>query len=199
MLIHSYPWATDRRKTLKAPNVYGIQHVPCVQGTREKSLEAIRSWAEDKSSERPIFLLLDVAGSGKSTVAKHMANEWMQANRLMARYFLSRDTATTMSTSSFCATVADALYECDHRLQTPIQEFKSRKDFGLLSFEEVFNGLVIKPLEVLGLDAILIIDALDECNNDDGSRSELLNALRTQRSSTPRLRVLATGRPVLDI
>ncbi|KIM20789.1 hypothetical protein M408DRAFT_333807, partial [Serendipita vermifera MAFF 305830] len=198
-LPDSEPLRDDRHKTLKAPNVYGIQHVPCVQGTREKTIKAIRSWAEEKSSERPIFLLLDVAGSGKSTVAKHMANEWTQANRLMARYFFSRDTATTMSTSSFCATVADALYECDDRLQTPIQEFKNRKDFGLLSFEEVFNGIVVKPLEVLDLDAMLIIDALDECNNEDGSRSELLNALRTQHSSTPRLRVLATGRPELDI
>ncbi|KIM27017.1 hypothetical protein M408DRAFT_330186, partial [Serendipita vermifera MAFF 305830] len=198
-LPDSEPLRDDRHKAPKAPNVYGIQHVPCVQGTREKTLDAIRSWAEDKSSARPIFLLLDVAGSGKSTVAKHMTNEWTRNKRLMARYFFSRDTASTMSISSFCETVANAFVECDPRLEEPITAFKRRPNFGLLSFEELFNGLIMEHLETLGLDAILIIDALDECNNEDGSRSELLNALRTQRSSTPRLRVLATGRPELDI
>ncbi|KIM20791.1 hypothetical protein M408DRAFT_123588, partial [Serendipita vermifera MAFF 305830] len=198
-LPDSEPFRDARHKQPKAPNVYGIQHVPCVEGTRQKSLEAIRNWAEDKSGERPIFLLLDVAGSGKSTVAKHMTNEWIRSNRLMARYFFSRDTATTMSTSSFCEIVANALGASNPRLQALMSVFKRRPDFGLFSFEEVFNGLIVKPLEDLGLDAILIIDALDECNNEDESRTELLSALCTQRSSTPRLRVLATGRPELDI
>ncbi|KIM27019.1 hypothetical protein M408DRAFT_172694 [Serendipita vermifera MAFF 305830] len=198
--IHFFlPSALASDRPARVPNVYGIQHVPCIQGTRKKSLEAIRKWAEDKSGEKPIFLLLDVAGSGKSTVAKHMVNEWTRENRLMARYFFSRDTVTTMNTSSFCVTIANALGERDRRFQTLIDVFKGRHDFGLLSFEELFQGLIAKPLEELGVDAMLIIDALDECDNTDGSRNELLGTLRTQHSSATRLRVLATGRPELDI
>ncbi|KIM21588.1 hypothetical protein M408DRAFT_80345, partial [Serendipita vermifera MAFF 305830] len=192
-----YSLAHQSRKV--TPNVYGVQHVPCLSGTRTKTLAAISKWADEKSESKPIFLLLDVAGSGKSTVAKHMANQWTKEKRLLARYFFSRDTATTMSTKSFCSTVADALIAHDERFKAPIEAFKNRPDFGLLSFEERFNGLVINPLEELNRDAILIIDALDECDNENGSRDELLNALYGQQSSSPRLRILATGRPEFDI
>ncbi|KIM21578.1 hypothetical protein M408DRAFT_102142 [Serendipita vermifera MAFF 305830] len=185
------------RKVL--PNVYGVQHVPCLTGTREKTIATISKWANEKTDSKPIFLLLDVAGSGKSTVAKHMANQWTREKRLLARYFFSRDTATTMSTDMFCSTVADAFVAYDRKFEAPIKAFKERPDIGLLSFEERFNGLVIDPLEELNRDAILIIDALDECDNEHGSRDELLNTLYSQQSSSPRLRILATGRPELDI
>ncbi|KIM22695.1 hypothetical protein M408DRAFT_78730, partial [Serendipita vermifera MAFF 305830] len=185
--------AHQLRKVL--PNVYGVQHVPCLSGTREKTLAAISEWANEKTDPKPIFLLLDVAGSGKSTVAKHMANQWTREGRLLARFFFSRDTKTTMSTDDFCSTVANALISRDPELKPPVKAFEELPDFGLFSFEEKFNGLVISPLEKLNRDAILIIDALDECDNENGSCDELLNALHGQQASTPRLRILATGRP----
>ncbi|KIM23122.1 hypothetical protein M408DRAFT_77955, partial [Serendipita vermifera MAFF 305830] len=183
----------------KVPNVYGDQHAPCFPGTREKTVAAISKWADEKTDPTPIFLLLDVAGSGKSTVAKHMVNQWTGEKRLLARFFFSRDTKSTMSTDAFCSTVANALISHDRSFWDPIKVFKERPDFGLLSFEELFNGLVVNPLELLDQDAILIIDALDECDNEHGSREILLNTLHSQQSSSPRLRILATGRPELDI
>ena len=181
------------------PNVYGVQHVSCLEGTREKTRAAIGKWADEKGSDKPIFLLLDVAGSGKSTVAKHMFVEWTREKRLVARFFFSRDTTTTRRTDSFCSTVANAFAELDPTFNDHLEKFKKRGDFTLLSFEELFNGLVLTPLEELDRDAILIIDALDECDNEDGSRDDLLNVLHGQRSSTPRLRIFATGRPERDI
>lgn len=193
------PTSEARQKWPKVLNVYGAQHYSCIEGTREKTLKAIRKWAEDESRERPIFLLLDVAGSGKSTVAKHMANEWTRSKRLMARFFFSRDTAVTTSISSFCETIINAFCEYDPRLKASVKAFKKHPKFRLLSFGELFDGLIIKPLEELGLHALLIIDAVDECDNTDGGRDELLNALRTLRCSTPRLQVLVTIRHDLAI
>ncbi|KIM27181.1 hypothetical protein M408DRAFT_71634, partial [Serendipita vermifera MAFF 305830] len=192
-----YYLAHQLRKVL--PNVYGVQHVPCLKGTREKTIAAISKWANEKTDAMPIFLLLDVAGSGKSTVAQHMVYQWTREGRLFARFFFSRDTKATMSTDSFCLTVATAFSEHDPSLRAPINAFKGRADFGLLSFYEKFNGTVISPLEKLNRDAILIIDALDECDNEHGIRDELLNALHGQQFSSPRLRILATGRPEFDI
>ncbi|KIM20357.1 hypothetical protein M408DRAFT_82132, partial [Serendipita vermifera MAFF 305830] len=181
------------------PTVYGAQHVPCLSGTREKTLAAISTWANEETYPKPIFLLLDAAGSGKSTVAKHMATQWTKEQRLLARFFFSRDTATTMSTESFCSTVADAFASMDKEIKTLVKKFEKRRDFERLPFEDLFNGLVINPLQKLNRDAILIIDALDECDNEHGHRDQLLNALHGQQSSSPRLRILATGRPELDI
>jgi hypothetical protein len=128
-----------------------------------------------------------------------MAIEWTRARRLFARFFFSRDTATTMSTESFCSTVADAFAALDPKFEASMKAFKERKDLRLLSFEERFHGLVASPLETLGRDAILIIDALDECDDEHGGRNELLNTLYGQQSSIPQLRIFATGRPELDI
>ncbi|KIM20920.1 hypothetical protein M408DRAFT_81303 [Serendipita vermifera MAFF 305830] len=188
-----------QQRKQKVPNVYGVQHVPCLSGTREKTLAAISKWAEEETNPKPIFLLLDVAGSGKSTVAKHMANQWRQEQRLVARFFFSRDTTTTMSTKSFCSTVSNAFASISPELEESINRFQGRRDFSLLSFEELFNGLVINPLEEFKRDAILIIDALDECDNERGELDELLDVLRGQKASSTRLRILATGRPELNI
>jgi len=104
-----------------------------------------------------------------------------------------------MSTDAFCSTVANAFASSDDKFKSSIATFRKRPDFELLPFGEQFNGLVINPLKTIGRDAILIIDALNECNNDDGSRDELLNAISSQRSSPPRLRIFATGRPEREI
>ena len=198
MCLLCSPVNSAYHKPRKVPNVYGVQHFSCLEGTREKTRAAIGEWADEKGSDKPIFLLQDVAGSGKSTVANHMFGEWTREKRLVARFFFSRD-KTTRSTNLFCSTVATAFTELDPTFKDHSEKFEKRRDFTLLSFEELFNGLVIPPLEELDRDAILIIDALDECDNEDGSRDELLNVLRGHLSSIPRLRIFATGRPERDI
>jgi hypothetical protein len=122
---------------------------------------------------RPIYLLLDVTGSGKSTVAKQMADKWTENGQLFVWFFFSHDVATTKSTDSFCSMVANALAGDDSTFKASTEAFKKHKDFDLLSFKEWFQGLVAKPLEKLGQDTILIINALDKCDNK--YRKDLLN------------------------
>jgi hypothetical protein len=193
------PIGAQERRTEPPSNAYGNQHRVCLEGTREKTLADIRKWINRERNANWMYCLIDVAGSGKSTVAKHMAEEWKREGRLVARFFFSRDTTETMSTSSFCWTVANAFATLNPHFKTLIYEFKKRPDLGLLSFEDLFSGLIAGPLRVLNRPAILIIDALDECNNEYGGRDQLLNTLCDQRSFIPLLRTLATGRPERDI
>jgi NACHT domain len=189
--------AAEGKVPLNRPNAYGVQHRECLQGTREKTLSAISEWFDDESTEKWIFFFLDVAGSGKSTVAKHMAEKWKRESRLLARFFFSRDTTATMSTDSFCSTVANAFAALDPKFKEHMEESGKRPDLELLSFEERFECLVVHPLRAIGRRAILIIDALDECHLDQ--RDQMLEVLRTQHSSIPLLRVFVTGRPERDI
>ncbi|PVF91188.1 hypothetical protein CPB86DRAFT_878645 [Serendipita vermifera] len=181
---------------LKGHNVYGDQHVLCLKGTRIKTLEAIRQWVDNKDTPQWMFCLLDVAGSGKSTVAKHMAEEWRKKARLVARFFFSRDTTETMSTNRFCSTVAELFAAQSTMFKAELNKFKDRPD---LSFEERFEGMITTPLKALNGPASLTIDALDECNNEYQSRDELLQTLTEQCPSIQQLRVLVTGRPEPDI
>jgi hypothetical protein len=143
-----------------------------------------------------MFCLLDVAGSGKSTVAKHMAEEWKDQNRLVARFFFSRDTTETMSTNSFCSKVAELFASRSEPFKKEMNKFKDIPD---LSFEQRFKGMITNPLKALNRPVILTVDALDECNNENRSRDELLQTLVNQCPSIPQLRILITGRPEADI
>jgi hypothetical protein len=126
-----------------------------------------------------------------------MAEKWEREERLLARFFFSRDTTETMSTNSFCSTVAGAFAGVDSQFKTHMDEFMRRPNVGLLPFEKQFDGLVAGPLRAIGRRAILIIDALDECN--PAQLDQLLWTLRTRHDFIPQLRVLATGRPERDI
>jgi hypothetical protein len=154
------------------------------------------SMVDDKNNSKWMFCLLDVAGSGKSTVAKHMAEEWKKENRLVARFFFSRDTTETMSTNSFFSTVAGLFASRSAVFKAEMDKFTDSPD---LSFEERFEGMLASSLKALDRRAILTIDALDECNNENGSRDELLEILANQCPSIPQLRILITGRPEADI
>ncbi|KIM22383.1 hypothetical protein M408DRAFT_48076, partial [Serendipita vermifera MAFF 305830] len=174
-------------------------HVRCLQGTRKETLKAIRYWADDKGGENKIFCLLDVAGSGKSTVAKTMADEWKRDGRLVARFFFSRDTTQTMGTQSFCSTVANAFAALNADVKTSMEDYMKSPDWQLLPFEEQFDGLVVTPLRYVRKPAILMIDALDECSDEHGDRGKLLETLYSQQDSASLLRLFVTGRPELDI
>jgi len=163
-------------------------------------LNDIRSWANEEGGSRWIYCLLDVAGSGKSTVAKHMAEEWKREGRLVARFFFSRDTEETMGTNLFCSTVGNAFARQSKKIAAKMNKFENQQEHQLLSFEEQFEGLIAGPLEATDQPAILTIDALDECDNESGGRTTLLETLCHHLSSTmPRLRVFVTGRLERDI
>ena len=143
-----------------------------------------------------MFCLLDVAGSGKSTVSKEVAEAWVEEKRLVGRFFFSRDTTETMSTRKFCSTVSEAFASLDGDLKPHINKFKEeRLDWEKLSLKQQYEGLVADPLRELNRPAILIIDALDECND----RIELIETLRDTQPSVPLLRTFITGRPEEDI
>ncbi|KIM22415.1 hypothetical protein M408DRAFT_290448 [Serendipita vermifera MAFF 305830] len=188
-----------RRDVDQSLNVYGKQHKRCLQGTRRNTLSAIRRWVDDKDTSKRIFCLLDFAGSGKSTVAKTIAAEWGRC-RLFARFFFSRDSTATASTNSFFSIVSNGFACLDQDFRESVNEFmEQQQDWELLSFEEQFGGLIAGPLRQLSRRAILMIDALDECDNKHGRRDELLEILSSEEYSPLPLKVLVTGRPERDI
>lgn len=141
------------------------------------------------------FCLLDGAGMGKSTVAKHMVDEWKRQEWLIGRFFFSRDTTETMSARLFCSKVSNSFAALSENFKANAAKFEARADWKDLSLEEQFEGLVAGPLRALNRRAILTIDALDECEN----RRELLETIRNKQASIPLLRILVTGRPEADI
>lgn len=179
--------------------MYGDQHKLCLVGTRKRTLAAFHVWADNENTLHKIFYLLDIAGSGKSTVSKQVVENLKSKGRLVARFFFSRDTEETMSTNLFSKAVSNAFAGLDTEFRGHVAEFKERPDIDDLSLEEQFEGLVADPLRKLDKQAILVVDALDECNNEFGRRNRLLEMLHAQQPSIPNLRIFMTGRPEIDI
>jgi hypothetical protein len=187
------------KNRLKRANVYGDQHRLCLEGTRNETRATIHNWIDDQSSAHKIYYLLDVPGSGKSTVSKQLFTELESKGRLVARFFFSRDTDETMSINSFCSAVSDAFSDRNEEFKDHVKRFQETPRFKELSFEDKLKGLVMRPLELLGKPAVLIVDAVDECNNDYKGRDQLLDALHIYHSLAPLLRIFITGRPEIDI
>jgi hypothetical protein len=177
----------------------GTYATECLPETQITTLNAIRRWVDDDRDTTRICCLLDSPGTGKSTVAKHMTNEWKKEQRLAARFFFfypPAQTTTSMLMHSFCPIVANTFATLDSKFKACMEEFDAHSDWRLLSFQEEFEGRVAGPLRAINRRAILTIDAIDECDNKHGMRDQLLNTLR---ASTPLLRVFITGRPTREL
>jgi NACHT domain len=185
---------------------FGEQHGQCLRGTRVDVLEDIRAWAVSLDPNSPqIYCIGDVAGTGKSTIAKTLAKEWYEKSRLVAMFFFSQEGSSLGTASDFCLSVADQIEEFDDNPElTAYWESISRrrKNLPARDIQEQWSKLVFQPLSKLrqdGHNRILVIDALDECTVV--TRGPLLECLLTVCSSRslPHIRVLVTTRMEEDL
>lgn len=77
-------------------------HDECLQGTRQVVLETIWKWASDPESDKPIFWLCDIAGSGKSTVAMSVVKRLKKEKIFGGQFFFSMSTSETSMTGKLC-------------------------------------------------------------------------------------------------
>jgi WD40 repeat protein len=138
-----------------------------------------------------------VAGSGKSTIAKHLSEQWKEKGLLGGCFFFSKNLVDATSTQLFCNTIAVQLaHNPIYQSQLQPSIIEGIKGLGTMtSFKEKLLKLVIKPIKELAL--VIVIDALDECNEND--RRALLDCLIASISLSPCLKILVTSRPELDI
>ncbi|KUJ10180.1 uncharacterized protein LY89DRAFT_710917 [Mollisia scopiformis] len=200
-VLRTLPTAVD------APfNAYQRQHDPtCLPNTRVDLLRDIYSWA-DGQNERCIFWLHGLAGTGKSTIARTVARRCLDQKRLGASFFFSRGGGDVGHAGTFVTSIALQLasnvpsldqYLCD--------AIKERRDIASQSLRDQWQHLVVHPLSKLSgsgggqFPYILVVDALDECDNDKVIRI-IVHLLADARSlKTAHLQVLLTSRPDLPI
>ncbi|CAG7852581.1 Ribosome assembly protein 4 {ECO:0000303/PubMed:16221974} AltName: Full=Notchless protein homolog 1 {ECO:0000250/UniProtKB:Q9VPR4}; AltName: Full=Ribosome biogenesis factor RSA4 {ECO:0000303/PubMed:19737519} [Serendipita indica DSM 11827] len=170
-------------------------HKPCLKGTREAVLQTIYRWADDNTSDKPIFWLCDIAGSGKSTVAMSAAETWRNEGVLGGRFFFSIASSEGSTTDKFCSTIARDLVDYIPRLAPHVAgAVKRHPSFMRSSLEEQFQNFVIDPIHHSQERVILVIDALDECRSGL-QRRELVEMLSTAVRGTKNLKVFMTSRP----
>ena len=177
----------------------------CIQNTRVDLLREIKEWA-DGGDKRPIFWLRGLAGTGKSTIARTIAHYYHDRRRLAASFFFSRDIGGDVRHArKFFTSIATQLAHASDPLGDYICDaIRQNSEIINRAPQEQWRQLILEPLlkrksGAPQLSLVLVVDALDECENDDDVRTivHLLSEARSLRKI--RLRILITSRPEIPI
>ena len=171
-------------------------------------LDEIEQWAEDPG-RLPIFWLNGLAGTGKSTIAKTVAERCLANETLGASFFFcSSDVASRKGGGPLknhdnpCVLFPTLAFQLAHKYpkvrSTLVPYLQSDPDIADESPKSQAEELMIKPLQAAGVATVIVIDALDECN-DTKSSSEILSALERIVSEVPNVKFFITSRPEPDI
>jgi len=166
----------------------------CLRGTRKDVLWEIEHWSTAEQGQR-VFWLNGLAGTGKSTIAQTFAETSFADGKLGASFFCSRDFAGRSSLQAIFPTLAFQLayqYPCFRK--ELLQVLKARPDVGWESLCSQMEKLIVGPLKAAHISTLIIIDALDECKDEEPA-SAILSVLSRYMDQIPNVKFFITGRP----
>ena len=170
----------------------------CLRGTRKGVLGEIERWLTGEQEQR-IFWLNGLAGTGKSTIAQTFAETSFADGRLGASFFCSRDFEDRSNLQAIFPTLAFQLayrYPLFRKELLPV--LKANPDVGREFLCSQMGKLVVGPLKATRIPTLIIIDALDECK-DEQPASAILSILSRYVDEISKVKFFITGRPEAQI
>ncbi|KAE8362697.1 WD40 repeat-like protein [Aspergillus caelatus] len=183
---------------------YDNQHEDrCLPKTRTELLHQVAEWGESPDSRR-IFWLNGMAGTGKSTIARTVAQLFKEKGLLGASFFFKKGEADRGNAKRFISTVTKQLICCHRQLAPDIMAaIDNDPDISSKALSQQFDKLLLQPLLKLELNepisTVIVIDALDECEQEADIRVLLQLLPQMQKSKYLRLQIFLTSRPELPI
>lgn len=181
------------------------RHRQCLPGTRIDVLQQIMDWAVD-SSPQCIFWLKGLAGTGKSTITTTVASILKARSSRLATYFFKRGHSDLAHVRKLIPAVVRQLsaFSSSYR-QSVLAVIKKDPAIGhSADLREQYEALLVEPLRYLqplepsGEPFIIVLDALDECDDETDIRM-LLNLFATTNDLPElRLKLFVSSRPDLS-
>ena len=169
-------------------------HDECLPGTRESVLNEMMGWARNPQ-DRHVFWLNGLAGTGKSTIAQTFSGMAAEAGTLGASFFCSRDYLDRKELKNIFPTLAYQLACRYHAFRNQIiRVIKRDPSVARNSLVSQLKDLIVGPLSSTNISCIVVVDALDECV-DDQPASALLSVLGRHVKDLPSVNFFITGRP----
>ena len=166
----------------------------CLRGTRKSVLWEIEHWLAGQQ-EQQIFWLNGLAGTGKSTIAQTLAETAFAGGKLGASFFCSRNFADRSNLQAIFPTLAFQLaYRFIPFRDKLLQVLKACPDVAQESLCSQMEKLIVGPLKATGIFPLIIIDALDECKDEEPA-SAILSILSHYVNEIPNVKFFITGRP----
>ena len=166
----------------------------CLRGTRKDVLRQIDSWLADERDQR-VFWLNGLAGTGKSTIAQTFAENSFSDGKLGASFFCSRDFEDKSNIHNIFPTLAFQLaYRYPQFRKGLIPVLRANPAVGRDSLCSQLEKLIIGPFKTTRIPTLIIIDALDECKDEEPA-SAILSVLSRYIDQIPEVKFFITGRP----
>ncbi|KAF9035833.1 hypothetical protein BJ165DRAFT_635779 [Panaeolus papilionaceus] len=156
----------------------------CYPGTRTLLLERLENWLSVPGNARRLLTWLDgPMGSGKTAVARTMAERVSANNKLLGTFIFRRGQPGRNDATRFVATLAYQI-ALSIPLVRPYIEERLNHDPSVLqqSLSRQLDALILEPLrrmrsqnpdmDVATLPNLIIVDGLDECGADKESGKE---------------------------
>jgi hypothetical protein len=148
----------------------------------------------DKRGNR-VFWLSGPVGTGKSAIAHTIAEIGCFNKELLASFFCSRDFKDRSDLQVIFPTLAFQLAHQNYRFKSKLLDLlRAKPDVGRWSLSSKLEKLIVGPLKENRTSTLIIIDALDECE-DKQPVSTLLSVLSRYVHEIPNVRFFITGRP----
>ena len=132
---------------------------------------------------------------GKSTIAQTIAERLFAEGQLGASFFCSRDFEGRRNLKFIFPTIASQLARRYSKFRSILVTLV-RSDPGVLheSLAGQMNRLIVKPLMKSAISTVIVIDALDECQDNEPA-SAILTVLAQFVEKLPKVKFFVTGRP----
>ncbi|PQE14247.1 vegetative incompatibility HET-E-1 protein [Rutstroemia sp. NJR-2017a BVV2] len=185
---------------------YAEEHnARCYQGTRVQLLQQIDTWASDLGSEC-IFWLNGMAGTGKSTISRTVAQNLSAKGELGASFFFKRGEGDRGHSGLLFATIATQLVQRLPSLAPHVQDaIEADPAISTKAQKQQLDKLILQPISKLTLDPqkllrmVIVIDALDECDREEDTRAIIRLLSQVKATTSLHLKFFLTSRPELPI
>ena len=139
----------DRLPRAKGAQWDYVDRPACLEGTRIEELERMMNWMDDEG-ERRMYVLTGLAGIGKTTIAKSVA-ELAHGNRILgASFFCSRGSDERSNMRLIFPTIAFQLahYSTEFRVEV-LKAIKMEPDIGHSLPDKQLEELIVRPMRAV--------------------------------------------------
>ena len=146
-----------------------------------------------------MFWLNGLAGTGKSTITQTFAEICFADGNLGGSFFCSRDFEDRSTLQTIFPTLALQLaYQYPQLRKEVLRLLRTNPDVGKESLFSQMERLIVGPLKTTKIQTLIIIDALDECK-DENPESAILFVLSKHVDQIPNVKFFITGCPEAQI